>query len=213
MTFPAYEPAGAKCSGVAQPGVVAFMRWAVEDYGREASNLGIYNCRTVRGSTVRSVHGEGRAGDVGFPGVAAQAGTDLLNLLLPHVGELGIQLIIWNRRSWSAKKPTSAVYRGVSPHTDHLHIEFTWNAARTLTQDRVRVIVGGRPASKPLTPIVEDDMYIRDNSSGTIYALSATHYQALTAEQWADRVAEGARVFNMHPLEVVARIKSRVRVG
>ena len=70
--FPRYEPAGVRCSGVAQPGVVAFMEWAIRDFGRGAFNLGIYNCRSVRGSANRSVHGDGRAGDVGFPGVNRQ---------------------------------------------------------------------------------------------------------------------------------------------
>jgi hypothetical protein len=79
--FPRYEPAGVRCSGVAQPGVTAFMEWAVRDFGRGAFNLGIYNCRTVRGSANRSLHGDGRAGDVGFPGVANANGTALLNTL------------------------------------------------------------------------------------------------------------------------------------
>lgn len=216
MPFPAYEPAAAKCSGFAQPGVVAFMRWAVEDYGRGAFNLGIYNCRTVRGGTSRSLHGDGRAGDVGFPGVANPAGTELLELLLPHVGELGIQYVIWNRRSYSAKAPTGTAYRGVSPHTDHLHIEFTWNAARTLTRDRVRVIVGGAPAPTlpplPAYEMSEDDMYIRDTKSGTIYALSATNYSALSAEQWADRVKEGAgpKLQQLPPELAFHFLKSRV---
>jgi hypothetical protein len=142
--FPRYEPAAVRCSGVAQPGVEAFMEWAVRDFGRGAFNLGIYNCRTVRGSANRSVHGDGRAGDVGFPGVSNANGTALLNTLLPHVRELGIQLIIWDRRIWSAKAPLGARYQGTVPHTDHLHIEFTWNAARTLTRDRCRVVTGGR---------------------------------------------------------------------
>jgi hypothetical protein len=153
--FPAYEGAAPRCSGVAQPGVEAFMDWAVGDFRQGARNFGIYNCRSVRGSTNRSIHGDGRAGDVGFAMVGGKAnpnGTVLLNTLLPHVRALGIQMIIWNRRIYSAKAPLGAAYQGVSPHTDHLHIEFTWNAARTLTRDRVRVIVGGPRIPAAETP-------------------------------------------------------------
>ena len=215
--FPAYEGASLTCSGFAQPGAVAFMEWAVRDYGKGATNVGIYNCRTVRGSTNRSIHGDGRAVDVGFPGVANPAGTQLLDLLLPHVRTLGIQLIIWNRRIWSAKAPNGAAYQGTVPHTDHLHIELTWQAARTLTRDRVRVVVGGRvpAASVPPAPLPqpEDDVYIRDQKSGAIYAISATHYAHLTGPQWADRQKEGAKATDMPPELVFHFCKSRVRVG
>lgn len=216
MSFPPYEPAGTRCTGSAQPGVAAFMSWAVQDYGRGASNLGIYNCRTVRGSTTRSLHGEGRAGDVGFPGVANPAGTELLELLLPHVGELGIQYVIWNRRAYSAKAPSGQAYRGVSPHTDHLHIEFTWDAARTLTRDRVRAVLAQveAPATLPSLPDEEDEMYMRNTETGDIYAVSATHYQPLNEAQWEDRVKEGAgpKLVQLPPAIVFHIAKSRVRV-
>ena len=218
--FPRYDPAARRCSGVEQPGVVAFMEWAVRDYGRGARNLGIYNCRSVRGSANRSVHGDGRAGDVGFSGSGNPNGTALLNLLLPNVRALGIQMIIWNRRIYSAKAPLGARYQGTVPHTDHLHIEFTWAASRSLTRDRVRVIVGGAPAPAPPPPAPapkpqplpqpEDDVYIRDTRTGAIFAVSATHYDQLSPGQWADRVKEGATVTNLSPELVFHFCKSRV---
>lgn len=157
MGWPAYQPAG-RCTGYTPPGSIAFADWAVKDFGQGARNFGIYNCRTVRGSTNRSVHGEGRAVDIGFSGVANPAGTRLLNLLLPKVGELGIQMIIWNRRIYSARYPRGAPYTGTVPHTDHLHIELTWDAARTLTRDKIRRIVSytqtppPAPAPAPAQP-------------------------------------------------------------
>lgn len=213
--FPRYEAATWRDSKGAQPGVEAFMDVMVADYG--ARNLGIYNYRRVRGSSAPSTHGEGRSGDAGYSGVANPAGTRLLNILLPHVRELGIQLIIWNRRIYSAKAPLGARYQGTVPHTDHLHIEFTWDAARNMTRDRVRAILGGRvpvaqvpPPYNP-QPVVEDDMYARDTRSGAIYAISATHYAHLSGPQWADRQKEGAKATDMPPELVFHFCKSRIR--
>lgn len=163
MGWPAYQPAG-RCTGTTPPGSIALIEWATKDYGQGARNFGIYSCRSVRGSTTRSLHGEGRAVDVGFSGVANPAGTRLLNLLLPHVGELGIQLIIWNRRIYSARYPRGAAYTGVVPHTDHLHIELTWAAARTLTRARIRQVLGGGGA-----PPATDWTAIRRWNAGLVY--------------------------------------------
>jgi hypothetical protein len=205
--FVRYEPAASRCSGKAQPGCEAFADWAVRDFGRGAFNLGIYNCRSVRGSANRSIHGDGRAVDVGFKmvnGRANPAGWVLLNQLLPHVSQLGIQMIIWDRRIWSARTPNGAAYTGTASHRDHLHVEFNWNAARTLTRDRVRRVMAGssvvqppRPAPKPApiptrptTPppqpadpqLEDDDMatYIRLNLKKGAHA-HAGRVEAVTA--------------------------------
>lgn len=152
MGWPAYQRA-ARCTGRTPNGSNEFMRWAVYDFGQGARNLGIYNCRAIRGKTNTSLHGEGRAVDIGFSGSGNPAGTRLLNTLLPHVGELGIQMIIWNRRMYSARYPRGARYTGAIPHTDHLHIELTWAAANGLTRDRIRQIVGGRGTPQPGPPV------------------------------------------------------------
>lgn len=174
--WPAYQPAG-RCTNWTPPGSVQFMEWAIRDFGQGARNLGIYNCRDVRGSTNNSLHGEGRAVDVGFSGVANPAGTRLLNLLLPHVGTLGIQMIIWNRRIYSARYPNGAKYTGLVPHTDHLHIELTWHSARNLTRDYIRRVVGGvsvpkpspAPAPTPAPAPAPDWQAIRRWNAGLVY--------------------------------------------
>jgi hypothetical protein len=145
VSWPPYQGAG-RCTGHAQPGATALMEVLVKDYG--ARNLGIYNCRSVRGSTNRSLHGEGRALDPGYTNIAA--GNRVLQMLLDHRMELGIQLIIWNRRIYSAKAPLGARYQGVNPHTDHLHVELTWAAAKSLTVMNVRRLLAGTPP--PYTP-------------------------------------------------------------
>jgi hypothetical protein len=85
-----------------------------------------------------------------------------VNLLLPHVDRLGIQMIIWDRRIWSRRSPGSTAYLGVASHRDHLHIEFNWSAARSLTRARVRQILTPAPVPPPVprppAPRPEEDI-------------------------------------------------------
>ena len=100
-----YEPAR-RCTGSATPGARALMAWYLGEYGsRGGVNTGIYNCRPVRGGGAWSLHAEGRAGDLGVRPYSAQYGTDLAERLRLHSAELGVQLIIWDRQSWSGSRP------------------------------------------------------------------------------------------------------------
>lgn len=143
MGFPKWEPAVA-CTSGPTPGALAFARWFVEQYGEKGGyNLGIYNCRTVRGGATTSTHGEGRALDAGFP-VGDPDGDDLLRRLLRVPGRLGIQCIIYERTIYSALSPEGRPYTGVVPHLDHLHIEFTREAAQDLTYETVKTVLARR---------------------------------------------------------------------
>ena len=74
-TFARWERA-ADCTGGATPGAKALLAGVLERYAPHgAVSKGIYNCRTVRGKTTPSCHGEGRAVDVGFPLVGGKANT------------------------------------------------------------------------------------------------------------------------------------------
>lgn len=139
-TFPTWTPAS-RCTGGPAAGALALMRWFVEQYGDLGGyNLGIYNCRDVRGGHTTSMHGEGRACDFGFP-VGDPDGWALLLRLLANVDKLGIQCIIYRRRIYSKKNPQGAPYTGVAPHWDHLHVELTPTAARRLTYTTVATIL------------------------------------------------------------------------
>lgn len=143
MGFPKWEPAVA-CTSGPTPGALAFTRWFVEEYGDQGGfNLGIYNCRTVRGGATTSMHGEGRALDAGFP-VGDPDGNELLSRLLRVPGRLGIQCIIYERRIYSALSPEGRPYTGLVPHLDHLHIEFTHEAAENLTYETVKTVLARR---------------------------------------------------------------------
>lgn len=143
-----WEAASANCSGGPQPGATALMNWCLTNY-QTSRNLGIYNCRTVRGSTAPSMHGEGRAIDVGFPVAGGKAHADghrLLEDLAKKAGELGLQCIIWDRRIFSARSPRGRRYSGANPHIDHLHVELTRGSAESLTSQTIAQILGRQEA-------------------------------------------------------------------
>lgn len=140
MGFAPWE-AATHCSGSATPGAQALMRWIIEQFGdKGAQNWGIYNCRDVRGGTTTSLHGEGRALDVGFP-IGDLDAERLLARLLRSPGRLGIQAIIYERVIYSANSPEGRVYTGIAPHHDHLHIELSREAAQSLTYETVRQVL------------------------------------------------------------------------
>lgn len=98
-------------------------------------NLGIYVCRNIKGTNIRSAHAEGRALDIGLradlPGEKA-IGDQLFHVLIDSARRSGIDNVIWNRQIWSVSqggpRPWGGHYKSGSaknPHTDHLHVEWT----------------------------------------------------------------------------------------
>ena len=145
-----YEPARS-CTGSATPGARALMSWFLGAYSAQGGrNLGIYNCAVIPGSTSTSLHGEGRATDLGVP-VGAGWAQVLADRLVALSAELGVQCVIYNRRIWSGSYPHAGwrPYNGTHPHTDHLHVELSWNSARTLTTERVQQVLGGNGGATP----------------------------------------------------------------
>ena len=94
-----------------------------------------------------SEHKEGRAFDWGVsaktPGGRAKAARFLTWLLKKDkygneyamARRLGIQYVIWNRKIWGSYNASRGwrKYTGANPHTDHVHISFTWAGARAKT--------------------------------------------------------------------------------
>lgn len=140
-----YEPA-VSCTDGPQDGAKALMAWALGAWADKGlRNLGIYNCRPIRGTTnTTSLHGEGRACDLGFP-VGDPDADVLCQLLIDHSAELGVQCVIYERKIWSGARPDEGrrPYGGTNPHTDHLHVELSWQAARTLTAEAIEAVLGG----------------------------------------------------------------------
>lgn len=92
--------------------------------------LGIYACRRVGGApTTWSVHAEGRAVDLGTGDGGQALGLEVLASLL-QVGDQVLQRIIYWHTIYDLLSPGGRAYNGANPHTDHLHVELSWPAAR-----------------------------------------------------------------------------------
>lgn len=139
------------CTGSARPGAKQLMAWFLGAYGsRGGKNLGIYNCRVIDGSDALSIHAEGRACDLGVP-VGNSWSPVLADALVAFSAELGVQLVIHNRKVWSANKPDAGwrSYTGSNPHTDHLHVELTPDAASNLSVGRINDYLTEEPDPAP----------------------------------------------------------------
>ena len=126
------------CDPKARPGVEAFRDLLLATFPC-TRNGGIVRECSVGGT---SEHKEGRAidwmVDVGNP-----AADELLTWLLGTDAEgneyamarrLGVMYIVWNRKIWGAYRSAEGwrAYSG-DPHTDHIHISFSWAGARKET--------------------------------------------------------------------------------
>lgn len=148
-----YDPASRPCASGATPGARELLRAVLEHPDFEAGRSGgIFACRSVRGASAPSVHGNGRAVDLMFPGAGHPQGTALKNLLVKtgrNRPDLGIQFIIWNRRKYGCVDGfVERAYGGQNPHTDHVHVELTKAASKTLTLAALRQAWGASPPTQ-----------------------------------------------------------------
>jgi peptidoglycan hydrolase-like protein with peptidoglycan-binding domain len=124
------------CNPVLQRGVRRLRALVLDTY-RPGSDLGVTRSCTTGGS---SEHKEGRAWDWGLDvsnDAQRRAAGDFLAWLTRDNGlkarRLGIMYVIYNRKMWRAYSPTWEPYTGSSPHTDHIHMSFSWAGARGRT--------------------------------------------------------------------------------
>ncbi|WP_194836759.1 glucosaminidase domain-containing protein [Nocardia sp. XZ_19_369] len=121
-----------KCTTGEQPGARAMADQWKRLTGRKA---GTFNCRSTTFGTP-SLHGEGRAIDLyanaADPAQRAQVNA-YLAWLQANAVELQVAYIIWNRRQWGWQFRAKGwrPYGGSNPHTDHIHVDLSWEGART----------------------------------------------------------------------------------
>ena len=130
---PRYQE-GYRCLDGNLPGPTAFAKLLNGHYGTH-----IYGINR----TCAAEHGEGRALDW-MVNASTADGLALGNAITRWLAapdaqgrpgamarRFGINYIIWNRQMWRAYDPGRgwAPYSGVSPHTDHIHLSFTWDGA------------------------------------------------------------------------------------
>lgn len=140
-----WERPGSDCSGGSTSGARALLGGILARWPDEARSLGIYNCRPVRGGQSPSVHGEGRAVDVGLPqrpdGYPTDAAVGIVDRILSAAWELGLCYAVHAGRSYSASHPNGKPYKGAHPHWDHVHLELTRDAARRLNRRTVDTLL------------------------------------------------------------------------
>jgi hypothetical protein len=132
----AYAPADFQttCDPTPKQHAKAFKDWVLANYGGRSG--GIARACNIGG---KSEHKEGRAWDWFPPN--KEAGDRLVADLLAAdkwgrpdalARKWGLQYLIWYRRMWRAysKLPDKwHPYRGASPHTDHIHVTLSREAA------------------------------------------------------------------------------------
>jgi hypothetical protein len=150
-----YDSVGTRDLGKTQPGTKVLMEHLISSFKLNRASCSTYVARKVDGSSSLSVHAEGRAGDCGVP-VSSAFGKSLADYLVANATLFGIQLVIWDERSWKsirvaagepgwrAYTPPNGKNDNTSMHRDHVHWELCWEAARDLNE---RAISGayGRP--------------------------------------------------------------------
>ena len=159
---PKYQE-GYRCLSGDLPGPTAFAQLLNGHYGRHIYGI---NRRCA------AEHGEGRALDWMVNAYSAD-GLALGNAITRWLSapdaqgrpgamarRFGINYIIWNRQMWRAYDPGRgwAPYSGVSPHTDHIHISFTWDGAYQRTSwwtgKALTAVQLTGPISGPSAPVV-----------------------------------------------------------
>jgi len=130
-----YDPSGKRCAQGPQPGAMALRHWCMDRWPA-IRDLGIFNCRPVRGGTRLSLHGEGRAWDAGLDAnrpAEKKAGDELFRWAIANAATIGLQEAIWDKKTWTSRSEAVGPYRGQSSHRDHVHLGLNRQAAKSLT--------------------------------------------------------------------------------
>ena len=176
MTF-RYEAAGYRGehvpSGRCSNGCVAMIAHWKRTTG--LGDDGCYNDRNIRGGSQKSLHAVGRAADLHAdahdPSDRAKAESYIQWLILNHL-ELGVQYLIWNRRSWRPDRGWKS-YSGVDPHNLHIHAELNIDKAANPSPlwAKPGTTTPSKPPPKPKQEI--DDMIVKVAESQTLWSCSA----------------------------------------
>jgi hypothetical protein len=146
------------CDPVARPGVVQFRDLVLATYPGTGDS-GIVRACSAGGT---SEHKEGRAWDwrvnTGNPVHVEQVADLMAWLLAPDefgnpaamARRLGVMYVIWDSRIWKSYQASRGwqPYSGASPHTDHVHLSFSWAGALAETS-----FWSGRVASVMTRPV------------------------------------------------------------
>jgi hypothetical protein len=150
------------CSPFAKPGVVSLSKRLLRAFPTTRS-LGIVRACNIGGT---SEHKEGRAFDWGVNAYSVKdrarvarfmhwlMKTDAYGNQYAMARRLGIQYLIWNHKIWGSYSASAGwrKYSGPNPHTDHVHISFTWAGARMKTSFWTGIVGDVTAAPTPPPP-------------------------------------------------------------
>ena len=154
------------CDPVARPGVTLFRDLVLAAYP-DTGDSGIVRACTVGGT---SEHKEGRAWDWRVNTANPDdvlAVDDLMTWLLATdehgnaaamARRLGVMYVIWDSRIWKSYQAAKGwqPYSGYSPHTDHVHVSFSWAGALAKTSywtGTVAPVMGSPIPPPPAEPV------------------------------------------------------------
>ncbi len=217
--YPSYQ-GQVSCDPVAKPGVLGARKVLRARFGGGSGSI-----TRACSSGGLSEHKEGRAWDWSLSAskaehrrIARRATTWLTRTVraeaAAHARRLGVMYMIWNRRIWRGYDAGAGWqrYSGDDPHTDHIHLSFTWNGAtkrtswwtgspRALDHGPCRTWVGelARPWTEPtLSPCPTPLRRPAANHRG-IYRAQAGETLARVS-RWFDRSSTRIRRWNGWPV-------------
>lgn len=205
----AYQPALGKTDKTGFPAAKALeQQW---EHFSGLGSLGICNARPPRGATSGwSTHAECRAVDcacdVRDP-TQLDMGDHYAAWLIANAETLRCQRIIWNRRSWTSGFGWKS-YSGVSPHTDHLHVELNRGAPVSPLYKTNPFHVPDMKEVDELTPELKAELdsmragldarldEIRDIARAAQNAAQNAHVELAELAEEVERVKESVRLEN-----------------
>lgn len=126
-----------------RPAVTAFRDYVVRRF-RKVSSGGIRRSppKDATPGRHRDPHEDYRAVDAMVS--EFEVGDEVANWLVTWADVIGVQYVLWCRYEWSASPYGSRwePYTGTNPHTDHVHIELSEEAA-SLSADAMRARLAG----------------------------------------------------------------------
>ncbi|GIV04095.1 MAG: hypothetical protein KatS3mg015_2925 [Fimbriimonadales bacterium] len=139
-----YDPVGKRCLGVEQPGLIRLRDYILDRW--HGSNLGIYNCRNVRGGRSLSLHAEGRAFD--WRATSRDLADQVIGFCIANADTLNIQRVIDYEacQAWTVNSGWKS-FNGPSPGGYALHIERNWKGA--LDSREINMILAPPPPPPP----------------------------------------------------------------
>jgi hypothetical protein len=108
-------------------GTCPLVAWHKEAFGMFPGlfTRGIYNCRSIAGSSSPSQHSYANAEDPAHDNFATMQA--MFNWMVENADRLDIEHVIFNRKIWSRSYGYIRPYTGDNPHIDHVHVDFRPN--------------------------------------------------------------------------------------